>query len=223
MLKSIVISVIVPARNSELYIGRCLRSLLNQSFDRDKFEIILINDASTDNTRKALSTFMGDIVYIENKKRRGLPGSLNLGIKRSRGMYIVRVDSDDWVHSDYLNILFQHLYLNNKLDAVACDYLELDNNEKVLSQQDCEKKPIGCGIMFKSIQLVDIGLYDKKFLAREDEDLLHRFKKKYTVTRVPIPLYRYRKHGNNMTKKKKVMKKFLKKINLKHKKNKTNF
>ena len=42
--------------------------------------------------------------------------------------------------------------------------------------------------MFQAINLIDIGLYDKKFLARE-EDLIHRYKKKYTVTRVPIPLY----------------------------------
>ena len=62
------------------------------------------------------------------------------------------------------------------------------------------KKPIGCGRMFKYTQLIEIGLYDRKFLAREEE-LIHRFKK-YKVTRIPVPLYRYRRHENNLTNKK---------------------
>ena len=68
------------------------------------------------------------------------------------------------------------------------------------------------------MHLVDIGLYDKSFLAREEEDLILRFKKKYKLTRIPIPLYRYRKHNNNLTNKKKIMKKYFKKISSKYKK-----
>ena len=204
LIPSKQISVILPTRNGEKYIGRCLRSLLNQTIDLDKYEIILINDASTDKTKEAIKTFLGDIVYIENKKKKGLPASLNIGIKKSRGQYIVRVDSDDWVHPEYLNMLYCHLNLNNNLDAVACDYLEVDNNQKTLAQKNCEKKPIGCGIMFKIHDLIKLGLYDSKFLAREDEDLLIRFKKKYKVTRIPVPLYRYRKHESNMTNNKKI-------------------
>ena len=179
MKKSLQVSVIVPSYNSQNYIGRCLRSLLNQAFDQDQYEIIVINDGSKDKTKEALKTFLGDIVYLENKKNKGLPASLNKAIKNSRGQYIVRVDSDDWVHPQFINILYHHLNLNSK---------------------------------------IDIGLYDKKFLAREEEDLIHRYKKKYTVTRVPIPLYRYRKHNSNLTKNKDLMKKYLNKIKTKHKK-----
>ena len=67
MKKSIQVSVIVPSYNSQNYIGRCLRSLLNQVFDQDQYEIIVINDGSKDKTKEALKTF-GDIVYLENKK-----------------------------------------------------------------------------------------------------------------------------------------------------------
>ena len=52
------VSVIVPVRNGEQYIGRCIRSLLNQTLDSDKFEIIVINDASTDKTKSAIKTFL---------------------------------------------------------------------------------------------------------------------------------------------------------------------
>ena len=53
--------------------------------------------------------------------------------------------------------------------------------------------------MFKIQQLISLGLYDKNFLIKEDEDLIIRFNKNYNVTRVPIPLYKYRKHEKNMT------------------------
>ena len=217
MNKSVQVSILVPVKNAELYIGRCLRSLLNQSFDRDNYEIILINDGSTDKTEQAIKMFMGDIVYIKNKKNRGLPASLNIGINKSRGQYIVRVDADDWVHPEFINILYLHLNLNPDLHAVACDYNLVDNRQRVISTENCEKKPIGCGIMFHAMHLVDIGLYDKSFLAREEEDLILRFKKKYKLTRVPVPLYRYRKHNNNLTNKKKIMKKYFKKISSKYK------
>ena len=107
MNKSVQVSILVPVKNAELYIGRCLRSLLNQSFDRDNYEIILINDGSTDNTEQALKMFMGDIIYVKNKKNKGLPASLNIGINKSRGQYVVRVDADDWVHPEFVNILYQ--------------------------------------------------------------------------------------------------------------------
>lgn len=218
MNKSIQVSVIIAAKNAELYIGRCIRSLINQSFDNDNYEIIVINDGSSDRTPEALKQFMGDIIYIKNKKNIGLPGSLNKGIKKARGQYIVRVDADDWVNPQFLNILYHHLNLNMELDAVACDYQIVNNQQKILSYENCEKKPIGCGIMFKYSNLIEIGLYDKKFLAREEEELIHRFKKKYKVTRIPVPLYRYRKHENNLTKKKNIMKQYAKKIKKKLKK-----
>tara|TARA_X000000950_G_scaffold134097_1_gene167010 strand:+ start:683 stop:1345 length:663 start_codon:yes stop_codon:yes gene_type:complete len=218
MNKSIQVSVIIAAKNAELYIGRCIRSLINQSFDNDNYEIIVINDGSSDRTPEALKQFMGDIIYIKNKKNIGLPGSLNKGIKKARGQYIVRVDADDWVNPQFLNLLYHHLNLNMELDAVACDYQIVNNQQKILSYENCEKKPIGCGIMFKYSNLIEIGLYDKKFLAREEEELIHRFKKKYKVTRIPVPLYRYRKHENNLTKKKNIMKQYAKKIKKKLKK-----
>jgi glycosyltransferase involved in cell wall biosynthesis len=216
MSKAIQISVIIAAKNAELYIGRCIRSLINQSLDNDSYEIILINDGSTDMTHEALKQFMGDIIYIKNKVNIGLPGSLNKGIKKARGQYIVRVDADDWVHPQFLGFLFYHLNLNVNLDAVACDYQIVNNKQKVLSTENCERKPIGCGIMFKYTHLIEIGLYDKKFLAREEEELIHRFKKKYKVTRIPVPLYRYRRHGNNLTSKKKIMTKYANKMKKKY-------
>ena len=213
-MKSVQVSVIVPSYNAELYIGRCIRSLLKQSLSQEDFEIIVINDASKDNTKNALLPFVGDIVLIENKRNLGLPSSLNKGIKKARGQFIVRVDSDDYVHVDFLKILSLHLQLNHSIDAIASDYLLVNNDQDVIGEMNCLKNPIGCGIMFRLKHLIELGLYNSKFLRREDEELMNRFKIKYNISRVAIPLYRYRRHENNITNDKKTMKKFKKKLNI---------
>ena len=210
------VSVVVTVKNAMAYIGRCLRSLINQNFDREKYEIILVNDKSTDKTKEAITPYLGELIYIENKKSLGLPGSLNVGIQQAKGQYIVRVDADDWVHKEYINILYNLLHLSNELDAVACDYYLMDNKQKIISKENCLKTPIGCGIMFRSHHLIEIGLYDNKLMSSGDEDLLIRYKKKYDIFRVPIPLYRYRRHNTNMTNNKKLLKKYEKKLLKKH-------
>ena len=210
------VSVVVTVKNAMAYIGRCLRSLINQNFDREKYEIILVNDKSTDKTKEAITPYLGELIYIENKKSLGLPGSLNVGIQQAKGQYIVRVDADDWVHKEYINILYNLLHLNNELDAVACDYYLMNNKQKIISKENWLNKPIGCGIMFRSHHLIEIGLYDNKLMSSGDEDLLIIYKKKYDIFRVPIPLYRYRRHNTNMTNNKKLLKKYEKKLLKKH-------
>jgi len=193
------ISVLITAYNVEKYIGRALRSVLNQSLDRNSYEIIVVNDCSTDRTRFALEVFEDEIRLVHNDTRIGLPRSLNRGIRRVKGQFIVRVDGDDYIHRDFLKILELHLRLNEEIDAAACDYFLVDDDEHILARKDCMAEPIACGIMFRIEQLIDIGLYDEDFLCREDEDLRLRFLKKYQIERVKLPLYRYRKHENNMT------------------------
>ena len=219
-MKSVKVSVLIPVYNAELYIGRCIRSLLNQTLNVDDYELIVIDDGSTDNTESVIKSYIGDLRYYKNKKNSGLPSALNLGIKKSRGQFVVRVDSDDWVHPEYLNTLSLALKLNNHLDAVACDYYLVNNNQEILEYKNCKKDPIGCGVMFKIQQLISLGLYDKNFLIKEDEDLIIRFNKKYNVTRIPIPLYKYRKHEKNMTNDDSQVLKYSKKIKKKHKKHK---
>lgn len=193
------ISVIIPAHNEERFIGRAIRSVMNQSIPSNEFEVIAINDASSDRTAYALELFKDEISIIHNDEKLGLPGSLNRAIKTARGKYIVRVDADDYVRGDYLYILQRFLEDNTYMDAVACDYFLVDDAENVLERRNCMDHPIGCGIMFRTDHLIDIGLYDDGFLMHEDRDLRARFLKKYSIHRIELPLYRYRRHGENMT------------------------
>ncbi len=134
-----MISVIVPVFEGERFIGRCLRSLLHQTLSRDKYQIIVINDGSTDRTRYALDLFKEDIKIINNKKNLGLPKSLNKGIISSNSNFIVRVDSDDYVNTHFLEILSEYLIQNEEadeyMDAVACDYTLVDDVEKIFQEK----------------------------------------------------------------------------------------
>jgi glycosyltransferase involved in cell wall biosynthesis len=193
------VSLVVAVRNQEKYIGRCIRSILNQTYPRNDYEVIVVNDASTDQTKFALELFENEIKLINNDVQKGLPGSLNVGIRSARGRFVVRIDGDDYVHTEYVNILSLHLALNPWMDAVACDYNLVSNNDEVIERMNCEEHPIGCGIMFRIDQLVELGLYDEQFLLHEDRDLRIRFLEKHRIHRVALPLYRYRRHDENMT------------------------
>lgn len=193
------ISVLVPVHNQEKYIGRCLRSLLSQNYPREAFEIIVVDDGSHDRTAYALELFRDEITLVRNDTNLGLPASLNRGIRATSAPYIVRVDSDDYVNANFLSILNLFLANNLYMDAVACDYLLVNDREEVLARKSCMEDPIACGIMFRTEQLIDIGLYDESFLLHEDRDLRYRFLQKYNIHRLELPLYRYRRHENNIT------------------------
>ena len=194
-----LVSVIVAAFNQEQFIGRCLRSLLNQTLPQDSYEIIVIDDGSTDRTPYALQLFHDAIQIITNRNNEGLPAAINRGIKAARSKYIVRVDADDYVNTNFLNFLHFYLDENPLTDAVACDYWLVNDVDEWLERVDCSKTPIACGILFRRDQLVEIGMYDESFRCHEDSDLRIRFQKKYSIERLALALYRYRRHANNLT------------------------
>lgn len=198
-----LVSVIVAVFNQEKYIGRCLRSLINQSLHSDSFEIIAVDDGSTDKTPYALSLFEGgfgvNVKILTNKKNLGLPASINRGIRKAKGEYVVRVDADDFVNTHFLSFLYWFLKTNEASDAVACDYLLVDDQERVINRANCLEEPIACGLMFRKSQLLEIGMYDENFLRHEDKELRIRFEQKFNISRLALPLYRYRRHENNIT------------------------
>ena len=90
------------------------------------------------------------------------------------------------------------LAYNKKYGAVSCDYDEVDNKENILCRKDGKKYPIACGIMFRTDNIIDIGLYNENLLIYEDIDLRKRFEVKYIIKNLEVPFYRYRKHGKSM-------------------------
>ena len=171
MQENLFISVIIPVFNSEKFIGRCLRSLINQTLKKN-YEIIIINDGSNDKkTRNEIIKYKkSNFKIINNKNNLGLAKSLNIGVKAATGSLMVRVDSDDWVHKDFkYNVDF--LFHNKDLDSVACDYTVTNSKEKNIKIENCLKKPIGCAIMFRLQHILELGLYNEKFKYAEEEAL----------------------------------------------------
>ncbi len=213
MQENLFVSVIIPVFNSEKFIGRCLRSLNNQSLKKKNYEVIIINDGSNDKTLNEIKKYKkSNFKIINNKNNLGLVKSLNNGVKAAKGSLIVRVDSDDWVHGDFLNIMSTFLHHNKDLDSVACDYTITNAKEKNLKIENCLKKPIGCAIMFRLQHILELGLYDEKFKYAEEEAFRKIYLKNYTITRLPVSLYRYRQHKNNRSKNSEMVKYFRSKL-----------
>lgn len=214
------VSVIVAVYNQEKYVGRCLRSLLHQTMPHVDFEIIVVDDGSQDRTAYALELFCDPsdsvIKLFTNPFNCGLPASVNRALRAARAPYVVRVDSDDFVNTNFLKFLHYYLESNKYADAVACDYLLMDDEERELGRCNCIDDPIACGIMFRKEQLFDIGLYDESFKYHEDRDLRFRFEQKYKIHRLELPLYRYRRHESNMTDNSKEMDRYSKMLIAKH-------
>jgi glycosyltransferase involved in cell wall biosynthesis len=213
-----MISVIITAYNYDKYIERAIRSSIDQSIDRKSYEIIIINDASTDKTSTILENYKDDLRIYNLEKNIGLSAARNFGIKKAKGQFVVFLDADDYLQKDILKI--QHVFLteNNKLHAVAVDYYTVNELGDHLEWNESEDKPIACGIMFRKDRLFDIGLYDESFRAREEEDLRIRFNEKFSIYHIPLPLYRYRRHDNNLTNNTTVMDQYKDVLNEKHRK-----
>lgn len=212
-----MVSIIITAYNYEKYIERAIRSCLDQSLPKSQYEVIVINDCSTDNTTKILENYESEIRIFNLEKNVGLSAARNFAVKKAKGQFIVFLDADDYIQRDLLFIEKLFLTENNLLDAVSVDYFLVDERGNHIEHVNAEKKPIACGIMFRKDFLLDIGLYDETFKAREEEDLRIRFLKKHNIYNIILPLYRYRMHDNNLTKNKKIMSQYKRKLNGKHK------
>ena len=196
------VSIIVTSYNYSRYIERCLRSCISQNYPLDEYEVILVDDASTDNTVEILKKFEAfpNFRYIVNPKNLGVAGAANVGISSSFGRYFVRVDADDSIDADLL--FFQVGYLEENHDAfcVSCDYYLVDEFGNRLERKYAEEAPIACGIMYRTDRMKKYGIYNDFFRHREEEELRVRLAEYYQIHHIQIPLYQYRMHNKNRTK-----------------------
>ena len=112
------LSVVIPAFNSELFLSRTIDSVLLSTLEY--LEIIIVNDGSTDNSKKVMDWYnrkYAGIVHVKHQENKGLSLARNVGIKMAKGEYIAFLDSDDMVHPNMYKLLVDHGHIH-RLDCV---------------------------------------------------------------------------------------------------------
>ena len=132
------ISVIIPVYNAQDGIKRCIDSLLNQSFKN--FEIILLNDGSKDNSLNILKEYelKYSFVRVIDKQNEGVAVTRNKGILLAEGEYIMFMDNDDFVDSDYIETFYQAIHEKN-LDLVIGGYKRVNQDNQIIFSQDIQQ------------------------------------------------------------------------------------
>jgi glycosyltransferase involved in cell wall biosynthesis len=190
------ISVIIPTYNHSQYLKRAIDSVLNQTYE--DFEIIVVDDGSTDNTRGLIDAYGNQIKYIYQENQ-GLASARNTGIQASQAKYVAFLDADDWFAKENLEIKVS--YLEDHPDAawVYSDWQYLDDKGNYLEKGStifkyAHKKLTGhifeelvynrnfispCTVAVKKTILEDVGYFDPSVICQEDLDLWLRISLKY--------------------------------------------
>ena len=193
-----LISIILPTFNRKGYIGECIDSVLAQTF-RD-FELIIVDDGSTDNTFGMLKTYLPDVILIRQKNR-GVSAARNTGLAAARGKYIAFLDSDDlWLPQ---KISCQIEFFNTHPRAQICQTEEIwVRNGVRVNPGKRHKKPSGMifepslalclvspsAVMLHKSLLEKIGTFDEGLPACEDYDLWLRISCQYPIYLLDRPL-----------------------------------
>lgn len=133
--EDILISIIVPVYNVEKYLKKCIDSILNQTFQN--FEIIFVDDGSTDNSLKILEEYKEKIskIVILHQKNQGAGSARNAGIEVAKGKYLQFLDSDDFFERTMLEELYDHAEKYNA-DLTVCSSKNIDENNNIISDNN---------------------------------------------------------------------------------------
>lgn len=124
----IKISIIVPVYNLETLLPKCVDSILSQTFT--KFELILVNDGSTDGSGELCDKYVENDgrVQVIHKKNGGVASARNAGLEAAKGEYIGFVDNDDYINKYMFEVLYNNA-ITHSADIVICDYLEIEEEQ----------------------------------------------------------------------------------------------
>jgi len=209
---NILVSVIIPCFNADLYVKKAVESIMNQLYTN--LEIIVINDCSTDGTKeilKSLEKIDSRIIYLENEVNLKLIKTLNKGLEVAKGKYIVRMDADDISHAD--RILKQVNYMENNPDIGVLGTNALffgdnykshltkkyEDNKIIQAQLFVESPFIHPSIMVKRELLIEVGGYSEKYDQVEDYGLWVELSKITQFANLRDALLDYRILSNSQT------------------------
>ncbi|MBN1217552.1 MAG: glycosyltransferase family 2 protein [Anaerolineae bacterium] len=214
------VSIIIPTHNMARFIGEAIKSVLAQTFQ--DFEIIVVDDASTDNTAQVISKIQDSrLNYLFHQKNRGPSAARNTGIGAAKGEFIALLDADDlWLPTKLCKqlSLFQQ---DPNLGIVYCGAYEVDTTSQILRKYIPQKAwpkagaeaferiarrddfiiaPLSSMTMRKAC-FDEVGLFDEQIVQAEEWDWTFRIAYKWNINFVPEPLVYYRMTGHFMPEK----------------------
>lgn len=211
MLKDLI-SIIIPAYNSAKFIKETIQSVIDQTFK--EWELIIIDDGSTDNTKELIQTYLKDErIRYYFQKNSGVSMARNKGIELSKGNYIAFLDADDLWLPDNLQEKIKILS-NDNTDWVFSDaYLLYENNKLNLALEGTDisilehyllwDKPVVPGpssnIVLKKTCFNDGLKFDSSFSTAADQDFCFYLSANYRGKRIPKALFKYRQLQNSMS------------------------
>lgn len=225
MAPSYFVSIIITTFNRPHLLQRAIESVLNQSYKN--FELIIIDDCSTDTTQKVVKNYINEKVhYIKNIENKGLSASRNIGIKASRGEYISFLDDDDELLPDKLFSQIELFKTNKYVDVVYCGSIKKYKNFSLINPakyKGCLKLSVlnSCpnavhSLLIKKTCFNRVGLFDENLNALEDWDMWIRLSKFFEFDYVPKNLIIYYIHGSQMSTHLRLKTKAREKLFLKH-------
>ncbi len=201
------VTVYVISHNYGRFLEQAVASVLDQ--DTDGFEVIVIDDGSTDNTPAVLAKYANDArVRLILQQNQGLTVTNNIALRAAQGAYIMRLDGDDFLHPEALGRLRAALDEDPGLGMVFPDYYEVDETGQVTSEvrrHDFDDVTLfdqpahGACTMIRRQCLEEIGGYDESLGCQDGYDLWIRFIEHYRVKNINEPLFYYRQHGASLT------------------------
>ena len=210
------VSVVIPAYNSASLLGDAVQSVLAQTY-RD-FEVIVVDDGSTDNTRQVAEGFKQSQIKYLFQPNQGPPAARNAGIRASSGKLIAFLDSDDlWLPSK-LEMQVKTLAASPRAGLAYCDMFLYDMEQDAVVGPPFllrSKRPPPRGKVFDELsfrffghpstviirrEVFDaIGLFDERLRYCDDFDMLFRIASRYEFELVPDPLVEYRFHEGQLS------------------------
>jgi glycosyltransferase involved in cell wall biosynthesis len=177
------VTVLMPAYNAGKYIGEAIASVLKQSFG--DFELLIINDGSTDDTLKIIHSFHDARIVVINQENKGIAAALNVGLKLARAPYIARFDADDICYADRLKIQYEFItaYPEYNIIGSAADYMDVNGNfiftqhpAGHLNEEIQQLKYTICpfihsSVFYKKEQIIKNGGYNEHAYTFEDHFL----------------------------------------------------
>lgn len=198
------ISVILCCYNGAGSVERALQSVFRQTLASNDYEVVFVNDGSTDATEDAVAPYRtrDNMHYVAHETNRGLVASCNRGLEEVRGDYLIRLDADDTFEPDILERLLP-LLQHGETDLVYCDRYEwaVDRLERhtVTLETFNLFDLIASGTMMRRDLVRALGGYRELFWEEYDLYLRYLLKSGRPPVRVPEPLYTYTRRRGSMT------------------------